>query len=448
MKSLMVSVSGIRGIVGEGLTPETVCKYVSAFGTLCGRGKIVIGRDSRISGPMVEQAVISSLMSTGCSVINIGLSATPTVQLAVEKMNADGGIVITASHNPAEWNALKFLDRRGMFLGEEEGDIIKDIIKNDQYKFVNYKELGEVVSSKKFDSEHINSILCSDVVKPDRIRKKNFKAVVDCVNGAGSMILPEMLLELGCDVIKINCSPDGKFPRGAEPLPENLKDLCEKVKETEADIGFACDPDADRLAVVNEKGIPLGEENTLVLAILQVLKGNRGPVAVNVSTTAAIDFIVNKFNCNVFRSKVGEIHVVKKMLENDCVIGGEGNGGVIFPQVHYGRDAMVGASLVLQLLTDENKSISEIMNEIPSYVISKKKISIEGKELNSILSRIKKSTMTANIDETDGLKLIFKDYWVHLRASNTEPIIRIIAEASTKKDADEITDGYIKMINE
>jgi len=446
MQSLMISVSGVRGVVGESFTPEVISRFAAAFGTFCGGGTVAVGRDTRISGPMVEHAVYAGLMAAGCTIIRLGISATPTVQLAVEKLEADGGIAVTASHNPPEWNALKFIGNRGLFLSESDVNTLMEAVRDGSFQYVDHMHLGEVSLEKNFNNEHIKAILNAEVIKPDVIRKKRFRVAVDCVNGAGSRILPELLEELGCDVVKIHCEPDGVFPHGLEPIPENIGELCSTVVDSGADIGFACDPDADRLAVVDEKGIPIGEEYSLVLAAMLVFAHQPGSTATNVSTTSAVDFIAESFGRKVCRSKVGEIHVVQKMLEYNCVIGGEGNGGVILPAVHYGRDAMVGAALILQLLAEKEKKLSEIVNELPHYHISKLKAPFDSQKILDTLKKLQRNAAGAEIDTTDGIKMLFPNHWVHIRPSNTEPIIRVIAEASSKQQADEIAAKYLAMV--
>ena len=448
MSSLMNSVSGVRGIVGEGLTPEVIARYSTAFGTLCGNGKVVVGRDTRISGPMIEHAVFSGLMASGCSVFNVGISTTPTIQIAVKNLEADGGIAITASHNPAEWNALKFFDSQGMFLNEDVRLELEKYVEQGSKNSVDYDKLGSVSSVANVDDEHIKAILNAEEIKADLIRHSKFKVVVDCVNGAASKIFPLLLEELGCNVIKINCEPDGRFPRGPEPVPENLEAVCSAVKENGANLGFACDPDGDRLAVIDEYGKPIGEENSLVLSVLFVLSHNPGPVATNLSTTSAVDTIAGMFGVEVFRTKIGEIHVVQKMIDEKCVIGGEGNGGVILPGVHYGRDALAGAALILQLLSEKGETVSSVVSQLPQLHMTKVKTEIDNKPVNEIFDKLQKISIGAQIDTTDGIKLTFPSYWVHLRPSNTEPILRIMVEASTKEESKSIADRYLKQVNE
>lgn len=446
MTSLMNSVSGVRGIVGKGLTPVVVSRYAGAFGNMIGRGAIVIGRDTRISGEMMEHAVLSGLMAAGCSVLNLGISTTPTIQLAVERKKANGGIAITASHNPAEWNAMKFLDERGMYLTEDKRLELENIMAGGAPNFVEFDKLGAETEVSDFDDEHIKAILGIKEIEVEKIRKRQFKAVVDCVNGAGSRILPRLLEELGCEVARIHCEPGGIFPRGPEPTPENLGLLCKLVKENRADIGFACDPDGDRLSVVDENGNSIGEEYSLVLSAMQVLSRKSGPVATNLSTTSAIDAVADRYGAKVFRTKVGEIHVAQEMIDNGCVIGGEGNGGVIHPDVHYGRDSLAGIVLILQLLVERDEPVSSIVSALPGHHMTKLKTVIDKQPFESIIEKIKSKTSGAEINTLDGIKVIFPSYWVHLRLSNTEPVLRVIAEAPTREEADDIAERFMSYV--
>ncbi len=448
MKPLMASVSGVRGIVGESLTPELVTRYSAAFGTLCKGGTVVTGRDTRVSGPMIGHAVTAGLLATGCSVIPLDICTTPTLQLAVPHFQASGGIVITASHNPAAWNALKFMDNEGKFLNAEKSKNLQDLIDRNELAYTTSFKVGAVRNQENFNNEHIKAVLCSEFIKLELIRRKNFKIVVDCVNGAASTIIPELLEELGCDVVKMNCEPDGKFPRGAEPIPANITDICSKVTECNADIGFAFDPDGDRLAVVDENGNPLGEENTLVIASTTILEQRPGPIAANISTTSALNDLAERYNVDIYRSAVGEAHVVRAMMEHKCIVGGEGNGGVILPDVHLGRDALVGAALVLQLCGQRQKPLSAIAAEYPRYYMTKVKVDVENRDVGALLHEIQQNTGGARIDTTDGLKLVFPAYWVHLRPSNTEPVIRVIVESQSLEKSNEIAAGYLSRIVE
>ena len=444
----MISISGIRGVVGDGLTAQVVMKFAQAFGTYLGNGKIVVGRDSRVTGPMFKHAVFSGLMAAGCDIIDIDVCSTPTVEMTVKKLKARGGIVITASHNPLEWNALKLIDSSGMFLDESQGKKVIEIADNNEFQNVPWNQVGKVVHYEHAIEDHIKAILKLEIISPGKIAKKGFKVVIDCVNGAGGTILPSLMKELGCDVVFINKEPTGLFPRSPEPLPENLTELCEKVVSEKADIGFAVDPDVDRLAIVSEKGNPLGEEYTLVMAINYVLGKKDGPLVVNASVTQAVDDLAAKYNTEVFRTKVGEIHVSKKMKLVKAAIGGEGNGGVILPDLLMGRDASLGIALILQQLTEFSGTISELHQSLPQYFQSKNRIEIKDMDVPLILDEILKKYKTENIDKTDGIKILWEDHWVHIRPSNTEPIIRIYSEAKSLEEADALSFKFIKEIQD
>jgi len=347
-KPLMISVSGIRGIVGEGLSPDIVMKYTAAAGTLFGPGRVMVGRDSRVTGEMVKHAVISGLMAVGCHPVDLGICATPSVELAVRNSDAVGGIIITASHNPIQWNALKLLGLEGMFLDPEQGEAIKKIAESGNFAWKTWDKIGRMETDSQATENHIKHILGLSVLDVNRIKKRGFRVAFDSVNGAGGLIVPKLLKKFGCEIFPLNEEPTGHFAHSPEPVPQNLEDLSEHVLKTQADIGFAVDPDADRLAVVNEKGEPIGEEYTLALAVKHVVSKSKGPVVVNVSTSRVIDDIAAKHGVEVVRTKVGEIHVSKKMQEIGAVIGGEGNGGVILPASLLGRDAMVAMALILQ----------------------------------------------------------------------------------------------------
>jgi len=448
MANLMISISGIRGIIGDGLTSQTVLKFAQAFGTYLGGGKVVVGRDSRVSGPMVKYAVFSGLMAAGCDIIDIGVCPTPTVEMTVKKLKARAGIVVTASHNPLEWNALKLIDSSGMFLDETQGKKVVEIADKKEFKNVPWDQVGKVTHYEKAIEDHIKAILKLKILSPEKISNKKFKVVVDCVNGAGGTILPSLMEQLGCETIFINKEPTGLFPRSPEPLPENLYELCEKVVTEKADIGFAVDPDVDRLAIVSEKGEPLGEEYTLVSAISYVLGKKAGPVVVNASVTQAVDDLAAKYNTKVFRTKVGEIHVSKKMKREKAAIGGEGNGGVILPDLLYGRDASLGIALTLQQLSEFKGTISEIHKSLPQYFQSKNRIEIKNMDVPSILDKILEKHKKENIDKTDGVKILWSDSWVHIRPSNTEPIIRIYSEAKTTEEADALGFKFVKEIRD
>lgn len=445
MGTLMSSISGIRGIVGSGLEPETIIKYTNAYADFIGTGKVVIGRDARITGEMVNQLVTGTLLAKGIDVIDIGICPTPTVQFNVKKLHASGGIAISASHNPNEWNALKLLNGTGQFLSPEEYIQMQKFLQNDKPIYKSWDKIGKRTEYKQGIQNHIDAILDLGIIYLDEIRKRKFKVVLDCVNGAGGYVLPEFLKEFGCQVVEMNCEKTGIFPRLPEPLPENLTETMKKVKEAKADLGIVVDPDVDRLVLITDKGEPFSEENTIVQVVQFILSRKKGDVVVNLSTTRGVDDIAAKYGCKVFRSPVGEANVVKKMKEVKAVIGGEGSGGVIFPELHYGRDALVGIALTIQHLTDYGKSLSNLKDELPQYFISKKKIDVT-KNPDDVINNLIKHFSDQTINTDDGLRVDFKDHWVHFRKSNTEPIVRIITEAKNEAEAESYSERYLKLI--
>ena len=446
MSKLMVSVSGIRGIIGEGLTPLEVVKYTQAFGTYLGSGKVVVGRDSRVTGEMVKSAVLSGLMAVGCDVIDIGVCPTPTVQMTVEKLQARGGIAVTASHNPIEWNALKLIDSSGLFLDEEQGKKVIEYAQNEKFNYVIWENIGKIDRYENAIQDHIAAIFKLQFIDVDLIRSKKFKVVIDCVNGAGGTFVPQLLSELNCEVITLNEEPNGLFPRAPEPVPENLTELCEKVKSVKADIGFAVDPDVDRLAIVSEKGVPLGEEYTLALAVNYVAQKKRGPIVVNASVSMAIDDLAKKYHSKVIRTKVGEVHVSSKMRKENAAIGGEGNGGVILPELHLGRDAPLGIALTLQQLAEFDGKVSDLHKSLPQYFQVKKKVNLDQIKPDVAMKKIVEEFSNEKIDRTDGIKILWEHEWVHIRPSNTEPIIRVMSEAKTQEQAEAICYKFMKFI--
>ncbi len=446
MGTLMSSISGIRGIVGNGLEPETIVKYTNAYADFIGKGSVVIGRDARITGEMVNQITTGTLLAKGIDVIDIGICPTPTVQFNVKKLKANGGIAISASHNPNEWNALKLLNGTGQFLSPEEYVQMQKFLKNEQRNYKSWDKIGKWTEYSKGVQNHVDAILDLGIIYIDEIRKRRFKVLLDCVNGAGGYVLPDFLKEFGCEVIEMNCEKTGIFPRTPEPLPENLTETMKKAKEVKADLGIVVDPDVDRLVFITDKGEPFIEENTIAQIVQFVLSRKKGNVVVNLSTTRAVDDVANKFGCEVFRSPVGEANVVKKMKEVNAVIGGEGSGGVIFPELHYGRDALVGIALTLQHLTDYGKSISSLKNELPQYYIVKKKIEVT-KDPDEVIKKLINQFSGQQLNIEDGLRVDFTDHWVHFRKSNTEPIIRIIVEAKTEAEAKNFSEQYLKLIN-
>lgn len=442
----MVSVSGIRGIVGETLTPEVIVQYTNAYAELISQGKIIVGRDSRITGEMVNNIVTGVLLAKGFEVIDIGIVPTPTVLFTIKKLNAQGGIAISASHNPNEWNALKLLNGSGEFLTPEENKILLSHLSKDR-NYKTWDKIGKRHLYYEAIDEHIKAILELDLIDVEKIRKRKFRVLLDCVNGAGVYSVPKLLNQLGCDVIEYNCEKTGIFPRLPEPLPENLVDTLKMVKENNVDIGIVVDPDVDRLVLITEEAIPFGEENTITQCVKYVLSKTPGNVAINLSTTRAVEDVAREFSCNVFRAPVGEANVVKKMKEVNAVIGGEGSGGVIYPALHYGRDALVGIALTLQNLCENNISISQLKASLPEYFVSKKKIELT-KSPDEVIKNLIDKYSKEKINTEDGLRIDFDDYWVHLRKSNTEPIIRIIVETKTQELAEEIAEKFYSEIKE
>lgn len=446
MPTLMTSISGIRGIVGDGLDPEMLVKYTSAYADFIKKGKVIVGRDARITGEMVNSIVTGTLLAKGLDVIDIGICPTPTVQYTVKSQSAQGGIAISASHNPNEWNALKLLNFTGQFMTPEENLVLSKLLEKNQNQFKSWNNLGKRIIDNKAPKLHMKAVLKLKYIDVKKIRKKKFKVLVDCVNGAGAYIIPQLLEEFGCKIIKMNCEKTGIFPRLPEPLPENLKKTMKAVKQNDADLGIVVDPDVDRLVLITEKGEPFSEENTITQAVNFILSKKKGNVAVNLSTTRAVDDVAAKYGCKVFRSPVGEANVVKKMMEVNAVIGGEGSGGVIYPALHYGRDALVGIAITLQQLSELGISISKLKKSLPKYNISKKKIELGSLEPGGVISKLIEKYENEKINTDDGLRVDFNDHWVHFRKSNTEPIIRIITEATTKKEAENYSEKYFNEI--
>jgi len=439
---LMVSVSGIRGRVGEALTPEVVARYAAGFGAWASakRGassSIVVGRDSRVSGPMFHRVVVSALQSVGCTVIDIGLTTTPTCQLAVEHHHAAGGLMISASHNPIEWNALKFIGPTGLFLEGSEGAEMRALVEQGIPR-ATWDKLGAIELDDRAVQRHIDRVLAIPFVDVEGIRRRNFNVALDCVRGAGAIIMPALLERLGCRVTAINLETDGRFPRPPEPVAENLGELERLVLQSGAAVGFAVDPDVDRLALVSDEGRAIGEDFTLALAARLVLRHRRGSVVTNLSTSRIVEDVATAANVPVIRSPVGEVNVAVRMRDEKAPIGGEGNGGVILSEVHLGRDAPVGAALLLQLLHEEDVPLSRIVAELPRYVIVKDKLDRPDASLDTVYDALRSAFPGATADSQDGLRLSWPDRWVHVRPSGTEPIVRVIAEAPTNQEALEL----------
>jgi phosphomannomutase len=440
---LMVSVSGVRGRVGEALTPEIVTKFAAGFGHWAlardpARQTIVLGRDSRVSGPMFHHAVIAALQSVGARIIDIGIVPTPTIQLAVEYHHAAGGLGITASHNPIEWNALKFIGSSGLFLDGDEAREMRAVVESD-YARVTWDRLGSVEQDDESIERHINAILALPFVDVAGIRARKFHVALDCVRGAGGRFMPTLLERLGCSVSAINMEVDGHFPRPPEPVAENLGELEALVKESGAIVGFAVDPDVDRLALVSDKGKAIGEDYTLALAASVVLGHREGSVVTNLSTSRIVDDVAERAGRTVVRAPVGEVNVATRMRSEGAAIGGEGNGGVILTEMHLGRDAPVGVALILQLLHQENRSLSAIVDDYPRYAIVKDKLARPAAPLDSVYRSLRDAFPDAEVDTQDGMRLAWSDRWVHVRPSGTEPIVRVIAEAPTEADARALT---------
>ena len=438
---LMVSVSGIRGRVGEALTPEVVARYAAGFGVWAknrgGSKRIVVGRDSRVSGPMFHRVVLSALQSVGCDIIDIGLTTTPTCQLAVEHHHAAGGLMISASHNPIEWNALKLIGPTGLFLESSEGAEMRAIVDGGIPR-AQWSELGSIEKDDGAVQRHIDRVLAIPYIDVDGIRARRFPVALDCVRGAGAIIMPPLLERLGCQITAINTETDGRFPRPPEPVAENLGELEQLVLRSRASIGFAVDPDVDRLALVSDAGKAIGEDYTLALAARLVLRHRSGPVVTNLSTSRLVEDVATAARMPVVRSPVGEVNVAVRMRDDRAAIGGEGNGGVILPEVHLGRDAPVGAALVLQLLHEEGRPLSQIVSELPRYVIVKDKLDRPKASLDTVYQALRSAFPDAAADTQDGLRLSWPDRWVHVRPSGTEPIVRVIAEAPTGDEANEL----------
>jgi phosphomannomutase len=438
MDQLLFSISGARGVIGRGLDPIVFTRLAAHFGAWCGNGLVVVGRDSRVSGEMAMAAVTSGLLGVGCDVVDLGIVPTPTVEVAVRQLRASGGIQISASHNPAEWNALKLLSSRGIFLTASEGAELKARIDSGPPKFHPWDLLGRRTQRTDLVALHIETILASPLVDVNAIRARGLVAAVDCVAGAGGAAARLLLEKLGVLAHFLHEEPTGRFPRNPEPLPENLVELCGAVHAHGADIGFALDPDADRVAVVDEKGRAIGEEVTLAVVVDSFLDELGPEVVVNVSTTMAIDDVAARHGGRVHRTAVGEVNVTEKMLEIGARIGGEGNGGIIVPEINPGRDGLLGMALWLSGLARTGETVSERVSHIPATVMRKGKIDTKEVDLDAALAELRKEFGTARFDEVDGLKLVFEDGWVHLRRSNTEPILRLIVEARTSTRADEL----------
>lgn len=457
--TLIKSISGIRGTIGgvqgDNLTPLDAVKYAAAYGHWVKKQRnkeihrVVVGRDARISGEMIQQLVMNTLVALGIHVIDLGLSTTPTVEMAVTMEHADGGIILTASHNPKQWNALKLLNSKGEFLSAAAGQEILDIASSGEIVFSEVDNLGRISVNDAYIDLHIDEILNLPLVKADAIKKQKFRVVVDGVNSTGGIAVPRLLDELGVEPIKLYCEPTGHFPHNPEPLKEHLGDLMKMVKDEKADFGIVVDPDVDRLAFVDENGDMFGEEYTLVAVADYVLGKTKGNTVSNMSSSRALRDVTEKHGGNYTASAVGEVNVVEKMKETNAVIGGEGNGGIIYPELHYGRDSLVGIALFLSFLAEKQVKVSELRKTYTSYFMSKKKIDLTpGLDVDALLKNIEETYSGEKINTIDGVKIDFPENWVHLRKSNTEPIIRIYTEAKSQEEADSLADRFISEIGE
>ena len=445
MSKLMVSVSGIRGIYGDSLTAEIALKYAAHFGVFSKRGKIIVGRDSRTTGIAMFNAVTAGLMSVGCDVVDIGIVSTPTVLLAVEESDAMGGISITASHNSAEWNAMKFVGENGMFLFPENASTLVSSFNND-VNYIGWDNIGKLTKDDNATLRHINKIMDISYLDIEKIKAKRFKVVIDSVNGAGGLISPKLLRNFGCEVIELNSEPTGIFAHTPEPLNKNLTQLEAAVKKHHADIGFATDPDVDRLAIVDENGNCIGEEFTLLLSEKFILSKIKGDIVTNLSSSMASEDIAAEFGIKVHRTRVGEINVGKLMMEIRSSVGGEGNGGVICPEVHYTRDAPAGIAVILGYLAESGKTVSQLANQIPKYYFAKKKIKVKLAELDNIMAKVPEIFANNKLDTTDGIKILGDKFWIHVRKSGTEPIIRVYVESETSEKSEKICQETIEKL--
>ena len=448
--TLIKSISGIRGTigghVGEGLNPLDIVKFTAAYTTLIRKtttrnsNRIVVGRDARISGEMVKNVVCGTLMGMGFDVLNIGLASTPTTELAVTMSGACGGIILTASHNPKQWNALKLLNEHGEFLNAAEGNEVLRIAAAEEFEFADIDHIGKYTEDNTYNQKHIDSVLALKLVDVEAIRNAHFRVAIDCVNSVGGIVLPELLKQLGVEhVEKLYCEPTGDFQHNPEPLEKNLGDIMGLMRQGKNDVAFVVDPDVDRLAIICENGDMYGEEYTLVSVADYVLRHTPGNTVSNLSSTRALRDVTRKYGMQYNAAAVGEVNVVTKMKETHAVIGGEGNGGVIYPESHYGRDALVGIALFLSHLAHEGKKVSELRATYPNYFIAKNRIDLTPEtDVDAILAKVKELYKDEEINDIDGVKIDFPDKWVHLRKSNTEPIIRVYSEASTMEEADEL----------
>lgn len=447
--ALMISVSGIRGIFGTHLTPENLVNFTAAYGTWLNGGTVVVGRDTRVTGQICEDIVCAILQSVGCDVVKAGIATTPTVAMGVLKHHAKGGIILTASHNPAEWNALKMLNSESEFLSPEQGAEVLKIAQTGSFNYRMFDGIGSVHEDEDITEYHIQKILELPYINAELIKTKNFTVAVDAVNGAGSIAIPKLLKALGVTVKELNCEPNGIFPHNPEPLPENLTEISTFVKDNDCDLGVVTDPDGDRLALLDENGVLFGEEYTQVAAFDFMLEKKAGDTATNLSSSRAADDITAKYGKTCHRSAVGEINVVKVMQEKEALISGEGNGGVINPDLHAGRDALVGTAMILQLLAERELLASEYRATLPQYQMLKQKIQLAdlGVDADELLLNVAEKFNNEKVNTLDGVKIDFDEGWVHFRKSNTEPIVRVYSEGKTQKVAKQLAEKVIQVIS-
>ena len=457
--TLIKSISGIRGTiggeVGENLTPIDIVKFTIAYTRFIAgknnakRLRIVLGRDARISGEMVNDIIEGTLLGCGADVINVGLCTTPGTEMAVITHKADGGIIITASHNPKQWNALKLLNEKGEFLNDKEGKQVLALAEQEDFLFPDVDNIGKVILQEDFNPTHIDQVLALNLVDVEKVKARKFKVVVDAVNSIGGVVIPALLEKLGCEVIKLNCEPNGHFAHNPEPLPQNLTEISEVIVREGADLGVVVDPDVDRLALVNEDGTMFGEEYTLVAVADYVLSRTKGNTCSNLSSSRALSDVTVAHGGEYSASAVGEVNVVTKMKEVGAVIGGEGNGGVIYPELHYGRDALVGVALFLTYLAEQSRTMTELRKRYPAYFASKNKIELTPAiDVDKLLLTMKERYAHERVNDIDGVKIDFAEHWVHLRKSNTEPIVRIYTEAKSQEFADEVAQQFIAEMKE
>lgn len=457
--TLIKSISGIRGTIGSqpgnNLTPIDIVKFTTAYARFMSeknegkRLRIVVGRDARISGEMVNDIIEGTLLGCGVDVINVGLCTTPGTEMAVITYKADGGIIITASHNPKQWNALKLLNEKGEFLNDAEGKRVLALAEDDSYQFPDVDHLGKVISREDFNDTHIAQVLALPLVDVEAVRARKFKVVVDAVNSVGGVVMPKLLRELGCEVVELNCEPTGHFAHNPEPLPQNLTEISEVIVREGADLGIVVDPDVDRLAFVNEDGTMFVEEYTLVAVADYILSKQVGNTVSNLSSSRALRDVTEAHGGNYSASAVGEVNVVAMMKQTGAIIGGEGNGGVIYPELHYGRDALVGTALFLTYFAQKNMTMTALRASYPAYFASKNKIELTPAiDVDKVLLEMKARYTSENVNDIDGVKIDFAESWVHLRKSNTEPIIRIYTEAKSPAEADALAERFIAEISE